>query len=207
MRVVVAFFLVSIALIVTPGQDTLLTVRNTVIGGRAAGLLTAFGVVIGQLCWTAAVTVGVGALLLAVPAAISVLTLGGAVYLVYLGIQYLREASNDIAPARGAAGDSQSRPKLTFLRQGLISNLGNPKMLLFFTSLLPSFAVQSPGLPLAGLGTAFSVLTLAWLSCYVAAVAMLGSILARVAVRRTVNLVAGTALLVVGVSIAAAAHR
>jgi threonine/homoserine/homoserine lactone efflux protein len=203
---VAAFLLVSIALIVTPGQDTLLTVRNTVIGGRAGGLLTAFGVVIGQLAWTAAVAVGVGALLVAVPSAISVLTIGGAVYLVYLGIQYLRAASHDTTPAGLPQDDAPARAGLAFVRQGLISNLGNPKMLLFFTSLLPSFASENPGLPLVALGVAFSTLTLGWLSCYVAAIAMLGSFLARTRVRRSVNLVAGTALLVVGVSIAAARY-
>jgi threonine/homoserine/homoserine lactone efflux protein len=203
---VAAFLLVSIALIVTPGQDTLLTVRNTVIGGRPGGLLTACGVAVGQLTWTAIVTVGVAALLVTLPSAVSVLTLGGAVYLVYLGIQYLREASRDIPALMLSGNGMPSQGGLTFFRQGLISNLGNPKMLMFFTSLLPSFARDNPGLPLAALGALFSVLTLGWLSCYAAAIAMLGSFLARPGVRRTVNLVAGTALLVVGVSIAAATY-
>jgi threonine/homoserine/homoserine lactone efflux protein len=203
---VAAFLLVSIALIVTPGQDTLLTVRNTVIGGRPGGLLTACGVAVGQLTWTATVAVGVAALLETLPSAISALTLGGAVYLVYLGIQYLRDASCDISPSMLPSNGMPSQGRLAFFRQGLISNLGNPKMLLFFTSLLPSFGRDNPGLPLAALGAVFSVLTLGWLSCYAAAIAMLGSFLARPGVRRTVNLVAGTALLVVGVSIAAAAY-
>jgi threonine/homoserine/homoserine lactone efflux protein len=193
--------------IVTPGQDTLLTVRNTVVGGRGGGFATAVGVVIGQLCWALALSVGVAAVLVAAPSAILVLTLGGAAYLVYLGVQYLRDASRESMPALPVADRASPAPNATFLRQGLISNLGNPKMLLFFTSLLPPFAAQMPGVPVVALGLAFSLLTLAWLSCYVGAVSMLGSFLARTAVRRGVNLVAGTALIVVGLGVAAAATQ
>ena len=197
----------SIVVIVTPGQDTLLTIRNTFVGGRIAGFLTAVGVVAGQQSWNVAVGVGVGALLVAAPSAILVLTLGGAAYLVYLGVQYLHDASHEPTPTLEVAAGTVPVRRWTFLRQGLISNLGNPKMLLFFTSLLPPFAAELPGVPLVVLGVVFSLLTLAWLALYVLAIAMLGSLLARTAVRRGVNLVAGTALVVVGVSVAVAALR
>lgn len=203
----VPFLVVSLLIIVTPGQDTLLTVRNTVVGGRAGGLLTAVGIAAGQFTWTVTASGGLAAVLVAYPAAFNALRVAGAAYLVYLGLQSLRMAlnrtmsSNVSPPGRAPAG------RLRFLRQGLMSNLGNPKMLLFFTSLLPQFAAGSGGPPFVILGLIFCLLTLGWLCCYVAVIATIGHLLGRPAVRRTVDGVAGTALLVLGLSVAAESTR
>ena len=201
-----AFLAVSVLVIVTPGQDTLLTVRNTLGAGRIAGMLTAVGVAGGQLTWTLAASAGFAAVVIAYPAAFTAIRVTGAAYLVLLGGRSLWDAIGGRAVIVPPQTDHLPAGPFAFVRQGLISNLGNPKMLLFFTSLLPSFARDNPGLPLAALGALFSALTLGWLSCYAAAIAILGSFLAWPGVRRTVNLVAGTALLVVGVSIAAATY-
>jgi threonine/homoserine/homoserine lactone efflux protein len=199
----VPFLGVSLLIIVTPGQDTLLTVRNTVLGGRAGGLLTAVGVAAGQFTWTVAASGGLAAVLVAFPAAFNALRLAGAAYLVYLGLQSLRMALTR-TPSSGAPPPGRAAPgRLKFLRLGLMSNLGNPKMLLFFTSLLPQFAAGSNGLPFLALGMIFCLLTLVWLCCYVVAIAMIGHLLGRPAVRRTVDGAAGTALLAVGLGIAA----
>jgi threonine/homoserine/homoserine lactone efflux protein len=207
MHRLVPFLVVSLLIIVTPGQDTLLTVRNTVWGGRAGGLLTAVGIVAGQFMWTVAASAGLAAVLLAFPAAFNALRVGGAASLVYLGLQSLRRALNPTMtskvspPGRAAAG------KVRFLRQGLMSNLGNPKMLLFFTSLLPQFAAGNDGPPFVTLGLIFCLLTLGWLCCYVLVIAAIGHLLGHPAVRRTVDGVAGAALLVLGLSVAAESPR
>jgi threonine/homoserine/homoserine lactone efflux protein len=201
------FLGVSLLIIVTPGQDTLLTVRNTVSGGRAAGLLTAVGVAAGQFTWTVAASLGLAAIFLAYPPAFIVVRVGGAAYLVYLGVQSLRLAFKGTMNPNGSPPDGAAGGRLTFLRQGLMSNLGNPKMLLFFTSLLPQFAAGGGGVPFVILGLIFCLLTLGWLGCYVIVIGTLGRLLGRPGVRRTVDGVAGTALLVLGLTVAAESAR
>ena len=194
-----AFLGVAVVVIVTPGQDTALTVRNTLAGGRHAGVRTAVGVVYGQALWALAASAGVAALLVASEPAFVALKLAGAAYLIYLGAQALLAAVGRLPePAhltRGAsAGDHE-------LRQGLLSNLGNPKMAVFFSSLLPQFGDSFP--VLLGLGLLFCALTLTWLSAYAFAVARGGDVLRRPRVRRMIDAVTGTALVALGVRLAA----
>ncbi len=87
-----AFLGIAILVIVTPGQDTALTIRNTMLGGRAAGVATAAGVAAGQACWTAAASIGLAALLVASEPVFVALKLAGAAYLVFLGLQALHHA-------------------------------------------------------------------------------------------------------------------
>src|SRR5262249_2916380 len=87
-----AFVGVSLLVICTPGQDTALTIRNTLAGGRRSGLETAFGVATGQAVWTLAASAGVVAVLRASEPVFHVLKLAGAAYLVYLGARSLVQA-------------------------------------------------------------------------------------------------------------------
>jgi threonine/homoserine/homoserine lactone efflux protein len=184
-----AFLGVSLVVIVTPGQDTALTIRNTLQGGRAAGIRTAAGVALGQTAWALAAAAGVTALLRASEPAFLALRIAGAAYLVWLGALALRAA------LRGSAACLPARRGAP-LRQGLLSNLGNPKMAIFFTSLLPQFGHSFPAL--LGLGLVFCALTLAWLSAYAAAVARAGDLLRRSRVRRALDAVTGTVLVALG---------
>src|SRR5688572_12197392 len=197
MAELLAFLGVAVVVIVTPGQDTALTVRNTLAGGRRAGLRTAAGVVCGQAVWALAASAGVAALLVASEPAFVALKLAGAAYLVYLGAQALLAAARR-APAgpelpRAAGGGE--------LRQGLLSNLGNPKMAVFFSSLLPQFGDSFP--LLLALGLLFCALTLTWLSVYAMAIARAGDVLRRPRVRRAIDAVTGTALVGLGLRLAA----
>ncbi len=197
-----AFIGISVLVIVTPGQDTALTVRNAMVGGRATGVFTAAGVAAGQATWTIATAVGVGALLVAFEPAFLALRLAGAVYLVFLGVQALRAA------IRTSSGESAlavlaSRPRLSApaaLRQGVLSNLGNPKMLAFFTSLLPQFASSFFGVLV--LGVFFCSMTLVWLSAYAFVVARARAVLRRGSVRRVIEAVTGTVLIALGLRLA-----
>jgi threonine/homoserine/homoserine lactone efflux protein len=203
----VAFLGVSLLIIVTPGQDTVLTVRNTLAGGRAGGVFTAIGVSAGQLIWTLAASAGVAALLAAYEPAFFAIRLAGAVYLVYLGAQTLRsalEARSSIEPDALATPARRRRPAVVFVRQGVLSNLGNPKMVLFFTSLLPQFAPPGSGFGgLVGLGVVFCLITLTWLTCYSVVVAAVGHVLRRPGVRRTIEGVTGATLMALGFGLAA----
>jgi threonine/homoserine/homoserine lactone efflux protein len=205
-----AFLGVCVLVICTPGQDTALTIRNTLLGGRRAGFATALGVSLGQAVWTVAAAAGVTAVLLASEPAFLALKLAGAAYLIYLGAQALwaalaaKPAHRDDA---AAATGSRLAPRAA-LRQGVISNLGNPKMAVFFTSLLPQFATgeSSAFLVLLILGLLFCLLTLLWLVLYAAAIARAGRVLQRRRVRRALDAATGLALVAIGVRLAAA-HR
>ena len=190
------FLAVSAVVIVTPGQDTALTIRNALTGGRRRGVFTAGGVAAGQATWTIAAAAGVAALLQASEPAFLAVRLGGAAYLVYLGAQTLLAAVRGRRPAhqsrRVTAGGS--------FRQGLLSNLGNPKMAIFFTSLLPQFGMSFASM--LALGFVFCALTFVWLTAYSVAVARAGDVLRRPRIHRIVDAVTGTALAAFGVRIA-----
>jgi threonine/homoserine/homoserine lactone efflux protein len=200
---VLAFLGISLMVIVTPGQDTALTIRNTLAGGRRNGLHTAVGVACGQLVWALAASTGLAALLAASEPAFDAITLAGAAYLVLLGAHALRGAIRGHAEVTAAAPASGRG-----FRQGLLSNLGNPKMAVFFTGLLPQFAPAEGGAlaTMLALGAVFAVLTLAWLTLYAFAVARARDALSRPRVRRALDAITGTALIALGLRIASE-HR
>src|SRR5258708_7107289 len=178
-----AFIGITIFVIVTPGPDTALVVRNTIIGGRRGGVFTALGIVTGQTIWVFATSIGIVALLVASEPVFNAVKLGGAGYLIYLGSRALYEAARS-ARWRDAAEHMPTAQRLasrTAFAQGLASDLGNPKMAAFFTSLLPQFAAPGDGafVNLMLLGAVFCLMTLAWLTLYATAIARAGDFLRR----------------------------
>ena len=204
-----AFAAISIAVIVTPGQDTALTIRNTLLGGRRGGIATAAGVAGGQFVWTIAASAGITALLVASEPVLLAVRMAVAAYLVYLGATSLWAAWRGVAAAHlstRAAGSTTLSPERA-LRQGFLSNLGNPKMVVFFSSLLPQF-VPAGGptfLAMLGLGLTFCAMTMVWLSAYAWLVARAGHVLRRPRVRRTIDAITGTILVAFGLRVAAEA--
>ncbi len=201
-----AFLAVSALVIATPGQDTALTIRNSLLGGRRTGVFTALGVSSGQAVWALATSVGLAALLAASEPAFLALKLVGAAYLVYLGIHslwYALRGSGDGAREELARRDPL-RASAAY-RQGVVSNLANPKMAVFFTSLLPQFSGGGDG-AFAGLlvlGLLFCLMTLVWLSAYAVVVDRAGRWLRRPAVRRVIDAVTGVVLIALGLRLAA----
>ena len=192
-----AFLGVSAVVIVTPGQDTALTIRNTLLGGRSGGIATAAGVVSGQLVWALAASAGLSAVLLASAPLFMAIRIAGAAYLVLLGVQAL------VAAIRGVHrvdADAAPRRRRAPYRQGVLSNLGNPKMAVFFTSLLPQFG--SSFAAMLALGLVFATLTLVWLSAYAVAVAKATNFLQRSWVRRVLDAVTGLVLVALGLRVA-----
>ena len=126
----IAFLVVAVVVIVTPGPDTALTIRNTLRGGRRGGVFTAVGVVTGQAIWALATSVGLAALLAAWSEIFAAIRFAGAIYLVCLGVQVLVgawRASRQGNTARVADGAGTLSPRVAW-QQGLVSNLLNPKM-------------------------------------------------------------------------------
>jgi len=205
-----AFLGISMLVIATPGPDTALTIRNTLLGGRPGGVFTALGVAAGQAIWALATSVGIVALLVASDPVFLAVKLAGAVYLVVLGAQALFQALRPRSPQTLASAVVPRRrlaPSLAF-RQGVISDLGNPKMAVFFTSLLPQFTPDGGAsfAALVVLGLVFSLLTFTWLALYACAIARAGDMLHRPRIRRTIEGVTGAVLVALGLRLAAE-HR
>ena len=200
-----AFLVVAAIVIATPGQDTALTIRNTLVGGRRAGVFTAVGVASGQAVWTLAASAGVAALLVASEPGFLAVKVAGACYLVYLGLQALRQAFRRTMRHEPVAqhGGRRLTPRAA-VRHGLLSNLGNPKMAVFFTSLLPQFASGGDGtfVELLALGIVFCSLTFCWLAAYAVAVVRAGNLLRRTRVRRAFEAVTGAVLVALGLRLA-----
>jgi threonine/homoserine/homoserine lactone efflux protein len=198
-----AFVGVAALVIVTPGPDTALTVRNTLVGGRRAGVLSACGAVSGLLVWVLMASAGVAGLLVASEPAFVALKVVGAAYLVWLGASALLHAWRS-GEASAEALPSRALPPRTAYRQGLVSDLGNPKIAVFFTSLLPQFAggVRPSFFSMLGLGLIFVCMTLTWLVLYVSAVARAGDVLRRPRVRRALDTLFGSVLIALGLRVA-----
>jgi threonine/homoserine/homoserine lactone efflux protein len=186
---VTAFLALAAVVIVTPGPDTALTVRNSLAHGRTDGMLTALGVACGQAVWTLAASAGVAAIVAASHPLFIAIRIAGACYLVYLGVQTLRGHDAGARPMRGRG-----------YRQGLLSNLGNPKMAVFFTSLLPQFGSGFGSL--LGLGLLFCTMTLTWLSLYAIVVSRARGLLERTRVRRALQTITGAVLVAFGFRLA-----
>jgi threonine/homoserine/homoserine lactone efflux protein len=199
-----AFLGVSLVVIVVPGPDTALTIRNALTGGRRAGVATAAGVATGQAVWTIATSAGIAELLQASEPAFLVMKAVGAAYLVALGLQSLGKAlwttrHPELAADRGRGWMRPSRG----LRQGVVSNLANPKMAAFFVSLLPQFAL--PGRGAGGvvvLGLVFCLMTFAWLALYSVVVDRARVVLGRSRVRRALDGLSGVVLVGFGARLA-----
>ena len=149
----------SLALIVTPGQDMLYVATRSLAQGRMAGLYSALGVCCGILAHTALAAVGVGAILQASEGLFIALKLVGAGYLVYLGIRLLLTRA---VPAELAAGGARL-PPLSLFWQGMLSNITNPKIVLFFLAFLPQFvdpASPHPTRDLVFLGVLYALMAL-----------------------------------------------
>jgi threonine/homoserine/homoserine lactone efflux protein len=200
---VIAFLGVSALVITTPGPDTALTIRNTIGGRRPAGIATALGVASGQAVWTLAAAAGVAAVIVASQEAFLLLRIVGASYLILLGFRTIWRAWFGRATPQEEPRGSAVPPPIAF-RQGLISNLANPKMVAFFTSIFPQFTpAGSPAFPvLLVMGLAFCAMTFLWLSAYVTLVVRAGASFRRSRIRRGLEALLGTVLVALGVRLA-----
>jgi threonine/homoserine/homoserine lactone efflux protein len=205
MNEALAFLGVCALVICAPGPDTALTIRNSIVGGRRGGVLTAAGIAAGQLVWTLAASIGIASLLQASQPAFVMLKIVGAAYLVFLGVQSI------VAAIRGHENKAERDIRSTELgpwsavRQGFTSNLANPKMAVFFLSLLPQF-VRGPSGSFAiliPLGLVFCLMTFGWLSIYAVVLDRVGPLLQRSRVRRTLDAMTGTVLVAFGFRLAA----
>jgi len=171
-----AFVLVATLLAVTPGADTLLVVRNVLGRGRRAGLATIGGIAGGCFVHAVLSAVGVSLILVRSAEAFQLLKWGGAAYLIVLGIQSIRGwwRTDDTGPAAAAGSSDPSRAgRLRSFLEGLLTNVLNPKVGLFYLAFLPQFigpgdAVFARSLLLGALHVGIGVVWLSLLSLSVA---------------------------------------
>jgi threonine/homoserine/homoserine lactone efflux protein len=210
-----AFALASTLLILAPGPDSLLVLRNTLRHGRRAGWVTASGTISGLLAWAVAAAFGLSALLQVSDVGYNAVRLAGACYLLWLGVSSLwpfRGRPATPATAAGPAGPADPAPGQAGWRRaylnGLLSNLLNPKIGVFFIAFLPGFipaGAPAPLFPLA-LGLWFIAETGVWLATLAWMAARGAGWLRRSTVQRWLERITGVALIGFGLRLATQAR-
>lgn len=211
----------------SPGPDFAIVLRHAVASGRRAGFATAVGIATGILGWVLLAAVGVAALILTSPMAYLVVKLAGAAYLVFVGLRTLWTAiaaRRDLTPAAhadlaalAAAFDVPRHRRRRFrwsplvwdrrhwaaFRAGLLTNVFNPKVAVFFLALLPQFLPEHPtaGDTLVLAAISFAV-TAGWFTTVTLVVGAIRRLLDRRAVRRGLDTLTGSALLALGLRLA-----
>ncbi|MBA1262746.1 LysE family translocator [Stutzerimonas stutzeri] len=200
-HLLLAFIAAASLLTVTPGVDTAIVLRTATVEGRGQAIMASMGIVFGCLIWGAAVSLGLGALLHASEVAYAVVKFAGAGYLIWLGFRLLFKPRTEFAPAPGKA--PSLRGGEAFWR-GLLTNLLNPKIGVFYVTFLPQFV--PPGASVAGysffLACVHVVLTLAWFGVLIAATVPLGRFLRRPSLMKALDRVTGGVLVAFGVRLA-----
>jgi threonine/homoserine/homoserine lactone efflux protein len=208
-----AFVGVAAVVIMAPGPDTAIVTKNALLHGRRAAVGAAFGVDSGLVVWTLACALGVSAVIRASAVAFSVLKFVGAAYLIWLGVQAFAAARRPAGGGVGAGHDDRPRPgagaartggAARGFRQGISSNLANPKIAVFFTGLLPQFVAHRTDvlLPSLVLGGVFVLMTVIWLTGWAVLAARASEALKRPAVKRALDCVTGSVLVAFGLRLA-----
>jgi threonine/homoserine/homoserine lactone efflux protein len=190
--------------VLVPGPDFAVVVRNTLAGGRARGSWSAFGVAGAAAVQGTAAAAGLGALVLRVEPVFQAIRWAGIGYLGFLAVLALRSAVRGRYPPLDGGGPVTRAAAWAGWRQGFLSNITNPKVLVFYLAVLPQFLSPGAGLGVL-IGYAFSHAALGLL--YLSGLTLLLSrgrrLLARRRVRRSLDAATGLALLGFGARLAA----
>lgn len=187
-----AFTFAATLLALTPGLDTALVLRTAAVEGKREGLRAALGINAGCLLWGAAVAFGLGALIAVSELAFNALKYCGAAYLAWLGLNLLLRPRHSLAPV-----ETQGRPETNWFLKGLLGNLLNPKVGVFYVSFLPQFIPQGQPLVawtfgLVGIHVAIGML---WSLALIGATRPLAGVLRREKVIKWMDRTTGTVFL------------
>ena len=194
------FVLAVILLNLTPGADSIYILTRSIAQGRQAGFVSALGIMTGLLVHISAVSFGLAQIVAHSPILFAMIQYSGAAYLIYLGIQLWR------APTLTLSGSQtfHTRTLSTLFKQGMITNLLNPKVLLFFMALLPQFVLpenQTP-LPFLLLGITFLFISSIWLTTLVCSASFIGKLMRRKQqLANYLNKICGTVFIALAVKI------
>ena len=188
-----AFVAAATVLVVSPGPDTLLILRYTMAAGPKAGLATVAGIQLGLVVHTAAAVVGLSLLIVTFPVLFRAVAVAGALYLGWLGLQSLRAGTVSLqGQGRGSVGAAKA------YRDGMMTNLLNPKVILLFLALMPNFvdlAHASAAAQLATLGATLIGVNTLWQGALALGAEAARRLIGRPAVQRTLARATGVALL------------
>jgi RhtB (resistance to homoserine/threonine) family protein len=198
------FIGIAAVVIVVPGPDTALVTKNALLHGRRAAFGTALGVNAGIAVWTLAAAFGVASVVRASDVAFTMLKLAGAAYLIWLGAQAILAARRGGSHASAEHTERKSLDARGGFRQGALSDLANPKIAVFFTSVLPQCV--DPGrsvlIPSLILGFVFLAMTLVWLAGYALMAVRASELLRRPRVSAAIDRLSGAILIGFGVRLA-----
>lgn len=196
-----AFVGVAAILIVLPGADMALVTRNVLTAGRRGAMLTIIGICAGCVIHATASALGLSAILATSATAFNVVKTIGAAYLIWIGVQSIRDANRGSV---ASPGDRTNRARLGPFLQGFLTNILNPKVAVFYLTFLPQFI--SPGEPalkrsflLAGIHI---VMGFVWLTAYAWFIDRIGAVLTRPRVKAWLERVTGGVLIALGARLA-----
>jgi len=199
------FITTAIVLVLTPGQDTFFIIGRSLASGRPAGIAAALGITAGSIGHTVLAALGLSALLATSPYAFMAVKFAGAAYLLYIGIRALLSRSNGL-PGTETANPDDGR--WAAFRQGIVTNLLNPKVALFFLALMPQF-ISADSTNKVGaflfLGASFMTLGLLWcLVLAIGAARLRSAFLRRPSLASVLNKIAGSMFIALGLRLATA---
>jgi threonine/homoserine/homoserine lactone efflux protein len=199
-----AFLGIAVVLTVTPGPDFALVTRVGLGRGRTAAWYSTLGVVSGHVTWGLAAGVGLATILHASSGLYTTLRLAGAAYLIWLGLHALLSRGQDQETVDEATPHALPMRRGSAYRQGLVNDLLNPKIGVFYSTLLPQFIVpgQSVFLSSVLLASLFALIVVLWLGAYVMFLDRADAFFRRAAVKRTLERITGVVLVGLGVRVA-----
>ncbi len=199
------FIATAVVLVLTPGQDTFFILGRSLAGGRREGIAAALGITAGSIVHTLLAALGLSALLATSPYAFMAVKFAGAAYLIYIGVRALLARASGLP---GDTGKSGADGGWSAFRQGVITNILNPKVALFFLALMPQFISATSTTKVAAflvLGVSFMSLGLVWcVILAVAAASLRGMFLRRPSMASVLNKVAGSMFIGLGLRLATA---
>jgi threonine/homoserine/homoserine lactone efflux protein len=197
------FLAFAVVLVLIPGPDFAVVTKNTLVGGRGRGRWTALGVTSSNLVQGTAAAFGLSALIMRLQPVFLAIKWAGVAYLVYLGVQALRSARRGKYAPLDADGTTGTAQNAAGWRQGFISNITNPKVLVFYLAVLPQFLTPGAGLGwLLLLAWTLSALGLGYLLLLVTGLHSAQRLLTRRRVRRGLDATTGAVLLGFGAKLA-----
>ena len=196
------FLVLSLFVVMSPGIDTALITKRTISDGRQDGYKMALGITTGSLVHTFAAAFGLSAILMQSAVAFEIVKYVGAIYLIYLGASsiFARKKIKDDSLTNEREFDN----KKSAFKQGLFSNVLNPKVAMFFLTFLPQFvkAGTDTTIQLVSMGVIYTILSITWFFVYVFFINYLRDWLMSVKVQRAMDKVTGIILIGFGLKLA-----
>jgi threonine/homoserine/homoserine lactone efflux protein len=186
---------------ITPGLDTALVLRSAAAGGPRRAAYAAVGIASGCLTWGAAVSIGLGALLAASRLAYTIVRSAGAAYLLWVGFNLILHPRERFDTQ---CDGPESVPPIAFLKQGLLTNMLNPKVGVFYITFLPQFVPEGANVALFSflLATIHVLLGLIWFAVLISATVPMGRLLRRPPFVKALDRVAGAVFVGFGAKLA-----